>query len=500
MLTALGVAAAHLGVALLAGRVALVASARVADGQATLRFAERDADRVSSVLRELGNFDRIYQLREARPQSLREALATVEADAAKDPALQVVFYFSGHADEAGLALGAEHFPFAELRSRVESSRAAVRVALLDTCFSGAVVRTKGGRSAAGYSLDTVEPPRVRGAAIIAAGTANELAQESSAIEGSYFTHHVISALRGAGDRDGNGVVTLAEAYQYAYSHTLAATLPSAWGPQHPSYEYRLSGTGDLAMTQVGVNLPALSFPPGQGRVYVVSTAADDVMAEVSAQAVGRVRLVLPRGRYRIVAREDHRAWGAEVSLGARMGADVSVEQSIFRPIAPELAFAKGHRNAARDELSLDLALSGLGPGTINGTPEIGIGYLRRGPMLSVGPHFTYGSTEGTISGVDYALKRWAMTALLLRRIPLGLTELHVGVAVGIAAIRQRVVKDNLRFGWVPTGAAAVAMDLPLMPWLAVRVLWSGGIDLMRVNGQVTATPELKASLAMVLRR
>ena len=31
---------------------------------------------------------------------------------------------------------------------------------------------------------------------------------------------------GAGDRDGNGVVTLAEAYAHVYARTLAATVPS----------------------------------------------------------------------------------------------------------------------------------------------------------------------------------------------------------------------------------------------------------------------------------
>src|SRR6185369_2284793 len=252
---------------------------------------------VSEVLHELGEFDRVNQLRDPSPAALLQALAEADALAAGDPNLEIVFYYSGHADARGLLMGSERLPFDELRSRLERSRAAVRVALLDACYSGSIVRPKGGKPAPGYALDTVEPPRVHGAAIIAAGTASELAQESGDIEGSYFTHHILSALRGAGDRDGNGVVTLAEAYQYAYAHTLAATLPSVWGPQHPSYEYRLSGTGDLVITRVGRDHQAMSFPPGQGRVYVVTGAADEVMAEVAAQPEGRVRIVLPRGRY-----------------------------------------------------------------------------------------------------------------------------------------------------------------------------------------------------------
>jgi hypothetical protein len=47
---------------------------------------------------------------------------------------------------------------------------------------------------------------------------------------------------------------------------------------------------------------------------VVSTVANEVMAELSSQAQARVRLVLPRGRYRITARDGQRAWIADVTL------------------------------------------------------------------------------------------------------------------------------------------------------------------------------------------
>lgn len=494
--------AAQLGSSLIAGRVAIVVSAGAADGQAPLRYAERDADRVSTVLRELGGFTRVQQLRDPSSRALRDALAEAEALAAHDPNLEVVFYYSGHADSHGLLMGSERFSFDELRSDLEHSHAAVRVALLDACYAGSAVRPKGGKPAPGYALDTVEPPRVHGAAIIAAGTATELAQESGDIEGSYFTHHVLSALRGAGDRDGNGVVTLAEAYQYAYSHTLAATLPSVWGPQHPSYEYRLSGTGDLVITRIGRDRQAMSFPPGQGRVYVVSTAGDEVMAEVAAQPQGRVRLVLPGGRYRVVAREGRRAWLAEVTVGPVSGADAAVESSAFREVAPELAFAKGVQLAPRNEVAVDLALSGLGPGAIHGTPEVGLGYFRRVGSFTVGPHVSYGATDGDIYGVPYSLQRWTITAFGLRRFPFGVADLQLGAGLGIAAISEQPGPGYgpARSGLAPAVSAAMAVDLPLWRWLAIRFLWSGGAELVRVDDKLTVTPEVRAALGPVFRR
>jgi hypothetical protein len=491
--------AAHLGTLFAVERVAIVASAGAADGQAALRYADRDAERLAAVLHELGGFDRIEHLREPRAQQLREALARVEEEAAGNPTVQLVFYYSGHADAHGLLLGAERFSFDELRTRLEGSRAAVRVAFIDACYSGSLVRPKGGQRAPGYALDTVEPARVSGAAIISAGTATELAQESGDIEGSYFTHHILSALRGAGDRDGDGVVTLAEAYQYAYSHTLAATLPSVWGPQHPSYEYRLSGTGELPLTRLAMSGQALTFPPGDARVYLVSTTGDEAIAEVTSRPGTRVRLALPAARYHVLARQDRKAWLAEIPL-APAGGDVAVDRAVFHEVAPELAFAKGGRPPPRNEIAVDVALSGLGPGVINGTPELGVGYFRRWSWLTLGPHVSFGQHDGTISNVPFSLKRTTASLFALRRVPVGISDVQLGVALGLAGIQERIDVQPSRFGWAPSASALFALDVPFVRWLAVRMLWSAGVEVLRVDEQRQASLELGASLGAVLRQ
>lgn len=498
MMPAALIFAAQLGALLAVERVAVVASAGTADGQVALRYADRDAERLAAVLRELGGFDRVERLRAPRAGELREALERVERQAARDPAVQLVFYYSGHADERGLLLGGERFSFDELRGRLESSRAAVRVAFIDACYSGSLVRAKGGQRAPGYALDTVEATHVTGAAIISAGTATELAQESGELEGSYFTHHILSALRGAGDRDGNGVVTLAETYQYAYGHTVAATMPSVWGPQHPSYEYRLSGTGELPLTRLTRSGQALTFPPADGRVYLVSTSGDDVVAEVRPLSGARVRLALPGSRYRVVARQDRKAWVAEIALAAQ-GGDVAIDGAAFREVAPELAFAKGGRAPPRNEVTVDLALSGLGPGVLNGTPELGLGYFRRWSSLTFGPHLSFGSTEGTISGTRFALRRETVSLFALRRVSVGISDVQLGGALGLAAIHEQIDDQPSRLGWAPSASALLALDVPFTRWLAARVLWSAGVAVLRVDGQRQASLELAASIGPVFR-
>ena len=65
--------------------------------------------------------------------------------------------------------------------------------------------------------------RAKSRSPLAATAASEDAQESDELRGSFFTHYLVSGLLGAADEDGDGAVTLAEAYDHAYAATLRAT-------------------------------------------------------------------------------------------------------------------------------------------------------------------------------------------------------------------------------------------------------------------------------------
>src|SRR5262249_2370139 len=148
------------------------------------------------------------------------------------------------------------------------------------------------------------------------------------------------------------------------------------------------------------------------------------------------------------------AWVADVVLPPAPAGDVALEPSALREIPPELAWAKGATASARHEVTIDLALAGLGPGAISGTPEIGVGYLVRGARFSVGPHLSYGSTDRDIYGLPVALQRWTATLLALRRLALRSSELQLGAGLGVAAIRERVGAEAPRLGWAPALSAA----------------------------------------------
>jgi hypothetical protein len=478
--------------ALVAGRLAIVASSSAADGQASLRYAGRDADRVAEVLRELGGFDEVWTLREPSPAALRSALARAEQRASVDPKLELLVYYSGHADGRGLLLGNEQFGYEELRQSLVRSRASVRVAVLDACHAGGAVTPKGGQPTAGFPIPEIPAARVQGAAILAASTAAELAQESSELEGSYFTHHMLSALRGAGDRDDNGLVTLGEAYEYAYGRTVAATLPSLWGPQHPSFDYRLTGTGELVLTNLRRPGRALWLPAGKATTYYVATARSEIVAEVTSQPLRRARLVLPPARYRVIRREERRAFAADVDL---RHADGVVTDGGFTEVNPELALAKGRDVARRNEIFVDLALSGLGPGALNANGEVGVGWLRRGLRWSLGPHLSYGRAEGSTYGADYQLQRLTAMALALRRVRLPFSEIELGGGAGVSLLRQSL-SDGDHAGAGPAALATLALQVPLADAVALRLWWGGGATLLKLDGDLQVVPEARAALSL----
>src|SRR5258706_339840 len=138
-----------------------------------------------------------------------------------------------------------------------------------------------------------------GEALISSSASDEMALESREIKGSFFTHHLVSGLRGAADTSGDGRVTLAEAYEYVFKRTVTATAATTIGPQHPGYTYRLSGEGELVLTDLNVRTARLTIPTGLDRVLIIDRRSERVLAEVGPG--GASSLALPSGDFLVRA-------------------------------------------------------------------------------------------------------------------------------------------------------------------------------------------------------
>jgi hypothetical protein len=309
-----------------------------------LRYAESDATKLAATLLELGGVSAgdLELLTGSSIASVRAALRRAAAKVTRlrrDPADRIVliFYFSGHSDGEALEIGTGRLGFAELRGWLADSGAAVRLAIVDSCRSGALLAEKSGTPGPAFQIRLTDELASTGEALLTSSAADEVALESREIRGSFFTHHLVSGLRGAADASGDGVVTLGEAYQYAFAHTVSATAGTLPGPQHPAYDYRLTGEGDLVLATLVRPTAALDLPGGYARILVVQLARDQVLAELSAGAARR--LAVPAGEYGVRAWRSGRTFAARVFV--RAGETRAVRPDQLDPADSKTTRSKG---------------------------------------------------------------------------------------------------------------------------------------------------------------
>ena len=273
-------------------------------GQKALQYAEDDAQKVADVLHDLGRYGTTDLRVLLHPDSakilatLDEITAKVKEDQQRGEQATFVFYYSGHAKASALTLGEAELPLVTLRERLRQVPATLTLVVLDACQSGAFARTKGAEPAADFSYNSVSRLTTKGIAVMASSTGQELSQESDALKSSYFTHHLVVGLRGAGDLDGDGKVSLDEAYRYAYRRTLAATARTRVGMQHVTLETDLSGQGDVPVTYPADAKAQLEIPgPLDARVLVQHHASGSVVAELQKAPGAALKIALPAGAY-----------------------------------------------------------------------------------------------------------------------------------------------------------------------------------------------------------
>ncbi len=315
--------------------------------RAVLRYAASDARSVADVVGELGGITApdIALLIDPSHSDIRagfdEMRARIER-AKRGPngqssRVELVVYYSGHSDEEGLLLAGEHLPYSELRDHIRSVPADVHIAILDSCASGAFTRTKGGQRRPAFLVDQAN--QVRGHAFLSSSSADEAAQESDRIQASFFTHFLISGLRGGADSNRDDRVTLSEAYQFAFRETVARTERTAHGAQHPAYDMHLAGTGDVVMTDLRATSAALVLAKDiSGRLFIRNRAGQLVI-ELEKIAGTPVVLGLSPERYQITVERGPKRFQADIELAK--GRRTTLARAALRELAAEVNVARG---------------------------------------------------------------------------------------------------------------------------------------------------------------
>jgi hypothetical protein len=481
-------------------------------GQTPLRYAEDDARRMGALLVELGGYarDGVVVLAHPTPDQLRTQLAQlasrVQGDVNAGRQARLFFYYSGHARASELDLGAAAMPLGELRQRLFAVPATLTVVVLDACQSGAFSRIKGAEPAADFSFNSRQHLDASGVAVLASSSGSELSQESEQLRSSYFTHHLLIGMRGAGDANGDGQVSVDEAYRYAYHQTLLATSATAVGGQHVSLEVDLKGHGEVPLSFPRAATKFIELPASlEGQTLVHDKRAKAVVAETYKARGATVRIAVAPGEYEVLVREGNRVRRCQVGAGGAVDLDRCSSEAVavatkkgggfVRPMRIELFGMLG--SEAKDEYVKTLRDSFGYYEQLGIAGGVGLSVVRQIHELAwVGGAVSYLAPpswqfDGSPAALDF---EWNTTSLLgLGRVQKtanpdafihlgGYAQLGAGLAIGRTrfvdqdgtATRQSFVGLALELG---AGIYLEPRFLPGFAWsLGANVGWAPVID------------------------
>jgi hypothetical protein len=324
-------------------RVALLVGAnRAPPGRSALKYAHRDAEQLRDALVRVGGVapDDAVLLLDPRPAEVLSALHRLTEGLSHDAGETLLyFYYSGHADDAALYPGDEALSVEALRTALLADQATVRIGIIDACSGGGWTRAKGLSPAPPVD---VRPPLTlasEGTVLIASSSGLEAAHESDALQGSFFTHHLVGGLLGAADTSGDGQVSATEAFQYAQAQTVRDSVRASLDPQHPSFEWNLRGRRDLTLAQLTEGRSTLSVEQTAGPLQVVELPSGLVLLELP-QGERHARLAVAPGQYLIRRIDAQRvATAREVQVVA--GKTLSVEERSLELVGREAPGRKG---------------------------------------------------------------------------------------------------------------------------------------------------------------
>ncbi len=444
-----------------------------------LRFAQADALKVRDALVDVGGFTtaEVTVLEGASAERLRGALIAITAELRREPTERLVVYVSSHAGDGALHLAGSDFPMDELVSFMKQAPVHVGVLIVDACRSGAVTRLKGLTPSGPPTV--LEATGVEGRVFISASGADEYAQESDALGGSTFTHYLLTGLRGAADRSGDGRVTLDEVYGWAWARTIEATFGSRGGVQRPNFSVDLRGQGQLVLSEPRSSRAHLRLEvKAPGHWLVVGVEKGDVVADVD-KAEGPLQLALRPGTYRLRLRTGREVLERAVTVPEQ--GDVLVTERDLE----SSGFVRVARKGAEDAVFVLSASGGVASGLVAALTAQPGGELRlRRDGWLVGPLNQVALSFGVRDAFSAAASHFEQVELELRvatghRFVFGRVSALLGLEAGPMLVLQSHLPDG-------TGRTSLALDVDAAVELRFALVDSLELSLLGAGGGVLA--------------
>lgn len=187
---------------------------------------------------------------------------------ATEPDDLLLFYYSGHGDEAEgqsylvardgrrLVLSDTAIQVARVKQIMEAAAARAKVIVLDACHSGASIGRRGPKAMTQEFIERVFE-QAEGMAILASCKQGQFSYEWRKQERGVFTHYLLEALTGAADRDTKGFVTVQDASRHVTDGV------KLWASQQnvsqtPTLQYNVAG--DIILARYELRSESLTSP------------------------------------------------------------------------------------------------------------------------------------------------------------------------------------------------------------------------------------------------
>jgi hypothetical protein len=453
-------------------RIALIIGADkglISDRQ--LQFATTDAKKISSVFQELGDFQpsRCYLLSNPDVKQVEktfdELKGRVKEIQESGKKVECFVYYSGHGSNDALHINGTILPHRELLSIVDSLHADLTVVIVDACYSGALVTDKGISITGPLSLKLTDTLSVQGTILLTSSSSDQTSHESVDIGGSIFTHHILSALRGAADYDRNGEISLSEAYSYARIHTTKATGFDPGVIQQPSYSWNVKGNREIYLSRLNRGTTMLYLEKGKPCPhFVIDEKTQSVIVQFTPDEEP-VQLALSPGRYRVQRICNNEISYTEADCTWKKACTLSLAS--LKTVTPSILSRKGplDRPTRCHSINAGVLLFNTYPtsGTFFAAPSVSYtvytGFYQAGINCAYGKDRITGSTISVDRSVIHIAGSAGKSVYVSR-----FWTLLFGLETGVQLLQQQTIrKDELRL--LSIGYTPVPVEKTTVPFL-----------------------------------
>lgn len=410
-----------------------------------LRYACDDAGNIYEILNSLGgiNNERSYLLTNSTKRKIfdtfREVSGRVKELKSQGKDVQLIVYFSGHGSKDAIHVEGEKLPMDTLKELFEEVNADLRILIADACNSGALIQQKGekgGSLTSSYDINLKNDLGVRGTVFITSSSPSEFSHESKDLEGSLFTHYLASAMRGAADYDHDENISLWEAYTFAKVNTLRKGSSYKDFSQNPEFDFDISGSENVLMTNLGSAKSVLCFngcPQGNYEIFNNNTMKQ--IAGIYFNRDDSIKLALPKSYYMVRHATHDKVYIGKIDLS--WGGRRDVDFKSFRPFPLDALTKKGAdiRFQPHSLMVQSTLMRGLPDGNnIWVFPELAYRYSFYSVSLSV----QIGFIKDVLSGDDLSISRDILSgALTARYFALNRSRLKLFTGGQLRLIRMR---------------------------------------------------------------